>query len=725
MRNKTVIVILSVAALLVGFIFFFERDSMTTSERLEREERVFDSFMRDRVESISIEGTGGGKVVVKRTPDPEGGDLDHYTITHPKNLEVDNAEVRSIVSALDYLIALRTIEGKDERNQERYGLKTPRLKGSFTVGGKETSFIVGGNAEGDAVYLAVEGRDDAFYAVDEAFLESVDKGTDDLRSKILISGDVESAHGLKVKIPSSAYDLRRQDKTWRVDVDGTWIRADEGRVHELLHTIADLKASRFVKDDADESFLTKQGLAGSSTIELDLGGDEKIALRIGSPCTELKGGVHVTVMGSGVVVCADDGFLTVLGKPRTRLQDARPATFRDEDIESVTLTKGDDTLGLAKTDDGFIFGSELDFHVDPKAVFDLLGALRETRASEMRVGSEVVSNLGDPTAEITLEMIDKKTKQLFLFEDDSAGAIYLRRGDESALLTVPKALLAQARPDPLLFRERTIKNGDPFSVERITLTGPASQELKKESGIWQLTAPITVAADGMGARRIAELVAETKVERYVSKTAEMAHGFGTPYSVIQVKFASEEKDGDVVDQTGEHTVVLELGAPDDSGNRFARFRGDDETVFVVDKEYETAARAPLVARDLVQVDATNAKKIIIATGEGELVLEKNGEGFTAKGRRFDETALPRLLADLSGMKSIRTHSFEGVGPETEPLMTLEVWPADKETPPAEILVLGKSEDPKENGYFVCKKGLGATFVMPARIIDVLFEFVVE
>ena len=59
MGNRTTIVILAVAAALVGFIFFFERETMTTSEREERADRVFGEFRRDRVDGLKVRGTGG------------------------------------------------------------------------------------------------------------------------------------------------------------------------------------------------------------------------------------------------------------------------------------------------------------------------------------------------------------------------------------------------------------------------------------------------------------------------------------------------------------------------------------------------------------------------------------------------------------------------------------------------------------------------------------------
>ena len=66
--------------------------------------------------------------------DPRG--LSQWEITSPGEHHADQGEVRSVLSAIDYLIAKRAIKDKEERDKPRFGLSSPRLTASFTVRGE-------------------------------------------------------------------------------------------------------------------------------------------------------------------------------------------------------------------------------------------------------------------------------------------------------------------------------------------------------------------------------------------------------------------------------------------------------------------------------------------------------------------------------------------------------------------------------------------------------------
>ena len=103
MSNKTVIVILVVAAVLVGFIFLFERDTLTTSEQMARKGRVFTDFKKETITSFALKGISGQEIVLKKVSSPTDTE-ETWRITAPRTLDADNSEVREILSALDFLL---------------------------------------------------------------------------------------------------------------------------------------------------------------------------------------------------------------------------------------------------------------------------------------------------------------------------------------------------------------------------------------------------------------------------------------------------------------------------------------------------------------------------------------------------------------------------------------------------------------------------------------------
>ncbi|MCP4677020.1 MAG: DUF4340 domain-containing protein [Deltaproteobacteria bacterium] len=726
MKNRTTIIILAVAVILVAFIYFFERDTMTTSEREERKGRVFTSLRRDHVDGLSIRGTGGQEVVLKQIAAPDLEGEEQWKITSPRKLDADDSEVRAVLSALDFLLANRRIEGSKRREEDQYGLGSPRLKASFTIRGEKTSFGIGADAQGKKVYLGIDGENEVFYAVDSDFLESMDKSLNDLRSKKLVSSDIAEPNAVELSLEEGTTKLRLEKSgSWQVETGGHWILAAEDQVSELVRAVSDMKAEEFVADDVKEEDLKKYGLAdGARAISLQLPGDEKVTVRIGDKCKDKKHRLYLTAVGTGTVICATDGFMPVLERPATRLWEMRPAVFREEDVTRISLASGTSTLVLEKGEDQWKFADKDDTPIEQNAVTDLLGALKEIRASSIEVGDAATTSLAEPTAKVTLALAgDEAGIELHLFGEPGGDTEKLRRSGEPAVLTFPKGLIKQARPDALAFRDRQITNGDKNDVEALSINGAVSQKVEKKDGAWKVIEPVQIAADGTASRKLAELVADLKVARFASAKALPEQGFAKPFATVTARFTEEKESEEVVDRTGSFEVTLEIGAVAGEGERFGRLRGEDPTIFVLGPEYEEAVSRPLVARDLLQIDDTEIVKLVLVVDEKEFVFEREKETWQAKtGTLSDTENLKRLVADLGGIKAIRAASFGPAGSEfLAPSLVVKSFRGEqKEKGEATVITIGqKSADEKEDGYFARRGDLNVTFVLPARIVDEL------
>ncbi|MCP4603354.1 MAG: DUF4340 domain-containing protein [Proteobacteria bacterium] len=729
MKNRTVIVIVTIAVLLLAFIFLFERKTMTTGELAEREDRVFTKYNRDLVESLTVRGTAGEEIVLKREKKIDEDVEETWSITAPKSLVADEAEVKLILSAIDYLIVGRAIKGKDAKSEDRFGFGSPRLTASFTIRGEKTSFDIGVEAKGDKVYLAISDVPDVFYAVDKEFLASMDKEVDDLRSKKLVGQNLDKAVRVELTSKDSAFTLRRDEDTpWQVEIDGVWILAAEDQVSELIRTVGDLNAEKFAADGVKEKDLGKYGLKDAAmSIGIELSKDEKVTVRIGGPCPDKEHELYATEVGSGTVICAKDDFLPVFNRPVRRLREMRPAVFRDDDVTRITLSGGDRTLVLEKGEDTWKIAGKDDFQVEQGAVTDLLEALRETRASEIQAGDEATSNLGEPITKVTLTLAAEGSELgLSIFKGKENNTERIQRSLEPAVLAVPTGLSEKARPDMLAFRERLIKNSDTHNVEALRIEGAMAQELEKKDGVWKLARPVQVASDSTGARALAELLAEVKVERFAADKAGPKHGLAKPFAIVTARLVKENDGAEVKDRTQSAELKLEIGAKDGDAGRFARLAGDDETVFIVGSEYEDAVTKPLVARDLFQIDDTEVAQLALQVDGKELLIARNGDAWTAKdGSTIDKARLSRIVTDLGGIKTLRAVSFGRAGAEFErPHLVFKTWTQDqlKENKPAVITLGQKSDDKKEDGYYARLNGVDVTFVLPARIVDDLADF---
>ncbi len=725
MNNRTVIVILVIAAALVGFIFFFERDTMTTSERKDREDRVFTAFKQDLVETLTIRATGGGEVALERISTEDEGEEERWKTTAPRALDADISEVRAAVSAIDFLLVDRSVRGKENKDDARYGLGSPRLQASFTIRGEKTSFGIGADAQGEKVYLGIDGVDDVFYAVDGEFLKSMDKTLEDLRSKKLVAQEIADASGVELVKKEGTERLRRkEDGTWQIETDGTWILAAEDQVSELVRAVGDLKAERFIADDVKEEALTEYGLSADATsITLQLPSEQKVTVRVGKGCPDKKHQLYFTALGTGTVICAKDDVVPVLMRPAKRLRETRVSVFRDEDISGIALSRAGESLRLEKGEEGWKLSGDDSFSVDQNAVAELLEALKETRASEIQVGDEAVSTLGESAAKIGLTLAGEEAeREIHLFSGQSE-LERARRGGEKATLSVPSGLIDKVRPEALAFRDRSIRNGDQFGVEALHVEGAVAQELEKIDGAWMVKAPVEVAADGMAVRKLAELLAEIKVVRYVAAKATAEHGLAKPFAKISARFADEKETKEGKDRTGSKEIVLELGAVAGDEGRFARLQGEDETVFVVGPEYEAAISAPLVARDLFQIDDADMVRLSLSSGGLERVFERTDETWSAKdGAAVDVDRLKRIITDFGSVKTVRAVAYGPAGQEfAAPTLVLSGSTQEQidEDKPTVVKIGKKSVDQADDGYIARLEGLDISFILPGRIIDEL------
>jgi hypothetical protein len=259
-------------------------------------------------------------------------------------------------------------------------------------------------------------------------------------------------------------------------------------------------------------------------------------------------------------------------------------------------------------------------------------------------------------------------------------------------------------------------------VEQLHIESAVTQKLHKREGLWSLTEPLDIAADGDAARRLAELMTNITVVRYVSMEARAAHGFANPFAIITATVAVETLDGTgQKDQTGSNRIVLQIGAPADGTGRFARLPGADSPVFVIGQEYEEAIQNPFVARDLMQVDDTDLSQLTLVHAGTEVVLKKSGNTWTTSNKsKIDRVRLQQILADLSAMKIVRAYAFGSThayyGKPTLIIKAVGFGDSEKET----VITVGpKSADAQENGYLAGVNGLEVIFVVPARIIEEL------
>jgi len=721
MKNRTVLILLGIAVVLLTFILFVERDSMTTDELAGRKDRVFVEFRREAVEALAIRGASGEQVELKRAA-PSAEDDESWKIVAPRELAADDAAVRSVLSAIDFLLKDRTVRGEDVAVDPTYGLVEPRVTASYTIRGRETGFAIGAETkDGKKVYVSLADEPDEFYAVEKDFFDSMNVGLDELRDKHLVSGSLNDAVGVRVERAGGQLDLARQPgAAWTVVKDGERVAAAADQIGELLSALGNLKAASFVADGVADQALAEYGLdAPARAITITLPGDgDPLRVLFGEPCSGERL-VHATVGGSGTVACVADDAVQLLDRPPERFCEMRAAAFRDEDVSKISIARGGAELVLERDDDlrRWTLVGEGAPDVEQAAVDELLAALRETRATRLEVGDEALAGLADPTAQITLELEAQEAPiSLSLWSAAAPGEELLRRGEERAVLRLGGKLLDLVSADPLAFRSRTIENGERDDVVALEIRGPIDQRLVRDGDDWNLVEPIGVAGDGASARELAGMLSELQAVRYAATAAAPEHGLAKPWAVVTATYVDEKQTEDGKDRTGERKLVLEIGAEADPGTRYARVRGGDGAVLVLGEKYLTAVSRPLAARDLLQVDDGALARIEIRRGERVIVADRGDDGWTSREGGASPETLGRLAADLGAVKAIRAVGFD-LPTEGAAELTVRTWTRQQldDDKPATLRIGGPTDDPDEHGRLAWRDGLALTFALPARL----------
>lgn len=190
-----------------------------------------------------------------------------WRITAPVSAPADRAVVEALLSQLQSAkLKTAVAENPTDADLEKYGLKSP----SFTVTAKaympdaqgggaddparqHTLTLQGGleNTFDGSVYVRRD-SDPRVYSASGAVRFALDKGPFELREKEFLGLSEASLKSIDVKAKAKAWTLERgEDKAWRL-VKPSALRADNGKVTELVNGLKGQHALAFPADSEEE-----------------------------------------------------------------------------------------------------------------------------------------------------------------------------------------------------------------------------------------------------------------------------------------------------------------------------------------------------------------------------------------------------------------------------------------------------------------------------------------
>jgi hypothetical protein len=589
MSQRAVWILAALTALLVGYVFLFERTSITSKELDQRQGRVLSAFVRDRVDRLELQ-RAGKTLVLERKP-LEDGTLGSWKLLEPVASEADQDAVDQVLGELEWLSARRTLQNLTAADEKAFGLSAPRYRIWYRAGG-ERHLLAVGNADvhSQGVYVRTEDTTQAF-VVPKTLTEALDHPVGHFRDKQILSGLVMAwARKVELDHGSAKLLLTRADATARwwfeaVEAPGSaqqggsepMLRgyADGHRIDNLLSALQDLKAARYLEEGplltGAKVALAKPELAVRVSIIPDEKREDQAArmveLRVAGACPDHGKERLVQAGDKGPVLCVAEEALKPFEGEFASFRESALLGVEPSQVEAFELSAGERKLSLKR--DGENWLSQGKEQVDREAVESWLASLASTRAS-----SFAALRQGKPTARLLLTLAGAKQEALVTFAPEPDGAVPVQRGEEPLLAIFAGGLADALDPAPGRFTSLS-----PWAEQQPSEFGSVearsdglTRSLALVGGVWSIAGKALAPDAELRVRELVKTLLKTRALAYVSEKPRPEHGLGaTRSSVVLNRKATPEKPTS--------PLQLELGA-DSAHGLYARF--DNGPVMEVD-----------------------------------------------------------------------------------------------------------------------------------------------
>jgi len=518
MTRTSTTILGALALALFAFIVLYERKTLTTSELRGAQNQLLERFVRSRVDGVEIERNGELAAKLRREREGDEDMLGTWRIVAPFEAAADDDAVSSLLGAIQYAAARRTLEDASAEDRTRYGLDEPRVVARFEVANERIEVRFGGDdPTGAGVYMATG---DLVHVVGRDVFEALDRDAGAFRSKRLVEEGVLAAKSVRVVRGEATTELSRTETGWRVTVEEGAVLAASAKVEELLSAFNDLEAESFVSDVAlGDAFLRVEATTDRE------GRDETNVLVVGAPCGD-RGEERLARVDDGAIACVLTSRLDpLLGDP-SALREDRPSTISDLEVASMTLALDGTTLRITRDSGAWKFaleggGRTAEGEADDEAFAAWLREIRQARATSFAPIAQLEPyGLTRPRGRLELTDTEGARETLEIGAASTEG-LFVRRADEPQVMVLPIAAEALLVPSTLRLRATRLWEHAEREVRRVVIArGRAREVLERDERGLSIVEPLRVRADRDRSERLARALARLAPSRVVTITDE-------------------------------------------------------------------------------------------------------------------------------------------------------------------------------------------------------------
>ena len=465
MKPRSLAILVTLAFIMGGFIFFIERDLPSTDERREQEKKIV-PVEADEVTALTLRGTEHELRLVKEGRIKEGdakenGDLGSPTwrLEKPIDARANITEVEGLISQLIGLEKSRTLENIDP---EQLGLEAPRASAVVETGDRSFEVRIGADLPLSAgVVVQGNERDVAFQVSGAAgLIDEINRDVDTWRDRSLF--ETERADIASVTLEGQAGRLQL---VRRGDGEDFWLaapiddRADTQDVSGLLSTITGLEAAAFLDAAPDGVEL---GLDQAQVIEVqvsDAAGPWRLEIGHASDALSLDGSRRYARLDGQLLEIDAVGLEAPLAKSAVEWRSRAWSSMQVFKVETATFTLDGESMTIRRASGEWLRETDDagEVKIDYTAASDALYPLTEVRATELLDPNGAASQLaGSPRLEIQLVASDGAEERLDLYAASGEVAAATLEGRDAVLL------LSTEDANKILEKVKALRDAEPY-----------------------------------------------------------------------------------------------------------------------------------------------------------------------------------------------------------------------------------------------------------------------
>lgn len=438
MKNfRTTLIYAVVAALLGGYIYFFERGPVKKKDADEKKLKVFEAFVADDITQIHLENLATTVTAEKSPVELEKDDKGVWQVTAPQSLRADETTVRSLLTTVGDFNPDSDIE--NPANLEQFGLKSPRAKSVFkTKAGASFELLVGDkNAANTSYYVQTSGKN-TVYLLPIVSVDALKKNFQDLRDHSFVKTDLVLAKKLRVTRGGKTIEIEKdRNNAWNI-TEPIEEKADEAKVRDILNTMNSLRIDSFLKGNPGN--LSAFGLSKPhAKVEVwpNDGGPSKCILLGRQKGKEAL--FYAKTEGSPEVYLVGQYFDKAIDVKVSDFRDKSVMKFDAGKVVSFSVKRGEKTWTYQKGDKGQ-WAAAGRVNANDEGV-NILGQLSSTIIADF-ADKGASTGLGDPSCVIEIAL-DDKTSRLFRFGKMEKSQVYLASDKTKDVYLVSSGIVSQ------------------------------------------------------------------------------------------------------------------------------------------------------------------------------------------------------------------------------------------------------------------------------------------